>query len=239
MKKLLILFLAVSTFVGCNHTSNGFRFKIHKNQVSWTNGIIEFRTDMNSNGKRQDNLGFRAYVKCGNDRTIQMPDTDLLGYGASSPLGESGLYKNKDGYSKAEIMIQTVDRMVIHLSHDQWELYEVPVSFDKQITLFRDCPIMEVIDYYVGAFELLNVAAGVTTVQDCMVEEIENGYSIEYPNGVTSIIVMPQMEEKSFNKIRGSVFVTKEVTPDEPLRYYVGLSDKGKEYLLEELDKIL
>jgi hypothetical protein len=36
-----------------------------------------------------------------------------------------------------------------------------------------------------------------------------------------------------------SVFVTKGVTSNEPLRYYVGLSDKGMDYLLEELDKIL
>ena len=116
---------------------------------------------------------------------------------------------------------------------------DVPVYFDKQITLFRESPIIAVIDYYVGAFELLNVAAGVATVQDCLVEELENGYVIEYPNGVTSIIVMPHMEEKSLNDTLGSVFVTKGVTSDQPLRYYVGLSDKGKEYLLEELDKIL
>lgn len=239
MKKLLILFLAVSTLVGCRQPRNGFQFQIRKDIVSWTNGIIEFRTDMNSNDMRNDDLGFMAFVKCGNGHTIQMPDSYILGYGASCPMGTSGLYKDKDGYSQAEILAQTEDKMVIHLHHDQWELYEVPVSFDKQITLFRDSPIMAVIDYYVGAFELLNVAAGVATVQDCMIEEIENGYAIEYPNGVTSIIVMPQMEQKSFNETRGSVFVTKEVTPDEPLRYYVGLSDKGKEYLLEELDKIL
>ncbi len=239
MKKLLILFLVVSTLVGCNQTRNGFQFQIRKDKVSWTNGIIEFRTDMNSNDKRNDDLGFMALIKSRNGHTIKMPDSYLLGYGASCPMGESGLYKNEHGYSQAEILTQTEDKMVIHLHHDQWELYEVPVSFDKQITLFRDSPIMAVIDYYAGAFELLNVAAGVTTVQDCIVEELENGFAIEYPNRVTSIIIMPQMEEKSFNEIRGSVFVTKEVTPDEPLRYYVGLSDKGKEFLLEELDKIL
>lgn len=239
MKKLLILFLAVSTLVGCNQTNNGFRFQIRKDKVSWANGIIEFRTDMNSNGKRQDNLGFTAYVKCGNGRSIQMPGTDILGYGASSPLGESGLYKNKDGYSKAEIMTQTVDRMVIHLQHDPWDLYDVPVSFDKQITLFRDSPIMEVIDYYTGAFDLLNVAAGINTAGSTAVNELEKGYAIEYPNGVTAIVIMPLLEEKILNEESGSVFVSKGVTNDEPLRYYVGLSDKGKEYLLEELDKIL
>ena len=203
------------------------------------NGTIGFQTDMNSNGKRQDNLGFNAYVKCENGRTIQMPGTDKLGYGASCPLGSSGLYKNDDGYSKAEIMMQTDDKMVIHLSHDQWELYDVPVSFDKQITLFRDSPIMSVIDYYTGAFELLNVAAGINTSGTDMVTELEKGYAIEYPNGVTAIIIMPLLEEKIFNEEIGSVFVSKGITSDEPLRYYVGLSDKGKEYLLEELDKIL
>ena len=239
MKKLMILFLAVSTLLSCSQVGNGFKFQVNRNKVSWMNGTIGFRTDMNSNGKRQDNLGFTAYVKCGNGRTIQMPGTDILGYGASSPLGESGLYKNKDGYSKAEIMIETDDRMAIHLHHDQWELYEVPVSFDKQITLYRDSPIMAVIDYYEGPFELLNVAAGVSTAHEGKVEELENGYAIEYPNGITSIIIMPEMEEKTYNETSGSVFVTKNVVPDEPLRYYVGLSDKGKEYLLEELDKIL
>ena len=239
MKKILIIVLTVSTLLSCTQVGNGFKFQVNKNKVSWMNGTIGFRTDMNSNGKRQDNLGFTAYVKCGNGRSIQMPGTDILGYGASSPLGESGLYKNKDGYSKAEIMTQTDDRMVIHLQHDPWEIFDVPVSFDKQITLFRDSPIMEIIDYYEGVFEMLNVAAGVATVQDCMVEVLENGYAIEYPNGVTSIIIMPETEEKNYNECSGSVFVTKGVVSDEPLRYYVGLSDKGKEYLLEELDKIL
>lgn len=239
MKKLMILFLAVSTLFGCNRTPDGFCFKIRKDKVSWTNGIIEFQTDMNSNDKRADDLGFNAYIKCKNGRTVQMPGSDILGYGASSPLGSSGLYKDKDGYSKAEIMMQTDDRMAIHLHHDQWELYEVPVSFDKQITLFRDSPIMAVIDYYEGPFELLNVAAGVSTAHEGKVEELENGYAIEYPNGITSIIIMPEMEQKTYDETSGSVFVTRNVVPDEPLRYYVGLSDKGKDYLLEELDKIL
>lgn len=235
----MILFLAVSTLFGCNRTPDGFCFKIRKDKVSWTNGIIEFQTDMNSNDKRADDLGFNAYIKCKNGRTVQMPGSDILGYGASSPLGSSGLYKDKDGYSKAEIMMQTDDRMAIHLHHDQWELYEVPVSFDKQITLFRDSPIMAVIDYYEGPFELLNVAAGVSTAHEGKVEELENGYAIEYPNGITSIIIMPEMEQKTYDETSGSVFVTRNVVPDEPLRYYVGLSDKGKDYLLEELDKIL
>ena len=239
MKKLLIIVLAVFALLGCSHIENGFYFQIRKDKVSWSNGTIKFQTDMNSNDKRHDNLGFTAYLKCENGRTIQMHGTDILGYGASCPMGASGLYKNKDGYSQAEIMVQTDDRMVIHLHHDQWEIYDVPVSFDKQITLFRDSPIMEVIDFYEGAFEMLNVAAGVTTAGKGTVEELGNGYAIEYPNGATSIIIMPEMEEKNYNEDLSSVFVTKGVVPDEPLRYYVGISDKGKEYLLEELDKIL
>jgi hypothetical protein len=239
MKKILIIVLAVSVLLGCSHIEKGFNFQIRKDKVSWNNGIIKFQTDMNSNGKRNDNLGFTAYLKCENGRTIQMPGTDILGYGASCPLGTSGLYKNKDGYSKAEIMMQTDDRMVLHLRHDQWELYDAPVSFDKQITLFRDSPIMAVIDYYTGAFELLNVAAGINSAGTGTVSELEKGYAVEYPNGVTAIIIMPLLEEKKFNEEIGCVFVSKGVTSDEPLRYYVGLSDKGKEYLLEELDKIL
>jgi len=233
------MILAAIMLTGCNKTGNGFNFQVRKDKVSWSNGIVKFQTDMNSGGKRSDNPGFMAYLKCENGRTIQMPGTDNLGYGASCPMGTSGLYKNKDGYSKAEVMMQTNDKMMIHLYHEPWELYDVPIFFDKQITLFRDSPIMAVIDYYTGAFELLNVAAGINTSGTDMVTELEKGYAIEYPNGVTAIIIMPLLEEKIFNEEIGSVFVSKGITSDEPLRYYVGLSDKGKEYLLEELDKIL
>ena len=98
---------------------------------------------------------------------------------------------------------------------------------------------MAVIDYYEGEFELLNIAAGMTTAITGTVKELDNGYSIEYPSGIGSIIIMPQAEEKVFNGSFDRVMLKKAVSSGEPLRYYVGLSDKGIEYLLEELDKIL
>lgn len=239
MKKTLVIVLAFSTLIGCTRIGNGFDFRIRNNRVSWMNSTVMFRTDMDSKGRRNDNLGFNAYLKLENGRTIQMPGSDILGYGASCPMGSSGLYKNIDGYSKAEVLQKTDDRMVIHLHHDTWELLDEPIYFDKQITLFRDSPVMKVIDYYEGSFDLLNVAAGLTDAGAGKVSEIVKGYAIEYPNSVTAIIIMPDLEEKKYNDVLGSVFVTKGVTSDEPLRYYIGISDKGVNYLLEELDKIL
>lgn len=239
MKKILILFLAAAVLTGCSKVGNGFKFHIRGNTVSWMNGTVGFRTDMDSKGKRDDNLGFHAYIKTERGRTITMPGTDILGYGASCPMGTTGLYKNMDGYSMAEVLTQSDDMMVIHLHHDPWKMFDEEIFFDKQITLFRDSPIMSVIDYYDGIFELLNVAAGLNTTDADNVKELDKGYAVEYSNGVTAILIMPEMEKKNNKPLMNSVFVTKGVTSNEPLRYYIGLSDKGVDYLLEELDKIL
>ena len=59
------------------------------------------------------------------------------------------------------------------------------------------------------------------------------------PQGISSIIVMPGVEELSTNETFGTVLLKKAVTSNEPLRYYVGVSDKGADYLLDELNKIL
>lgn len=239
MKKILIILLAAATLAGCSKVGNGFRFRIRDNSVSWTNGTVMFQTDLDSKGKKDDNLGFQAYIKTERGRTVSMPESDILGYGASCPMGTTGLYKNIYGYSLAEVLTQSDDRMVIHLHHDPWEMFDEEIFFDKQITLFRDSPIMSIIDYYGGIFELLNVAAGLNTTDADTVKELEKGYAIEYSNGVTAILIMPEMEKKNNKPLMNSVFVTKGVTSNEPLRYYVGLSDKGVDYLLEELDKIL
>lgn len=237
MKKILTVLLATILLTGCkNNVGNGFDMRIHHNKVSWMNGVIGFQTDLSSNGKTQDNLAFSAYLKCRDGRTIQMPGTDVLGYGASSPMGKSGIYKDKDGYSQAEVLSLTDERMVIHLKHKAWNIHDEEVSFDKQITLFRDSPIMEVIDYYNGLFELLNVAAGALCA-DADVTWTDDKYVITYPDGLTAILYMPDQENNTM--LFGSALVSKGITPDEPLRYYVGFSDKGAEYLLEELDKIL
>lgn len=237
MKKILTVLLATILLTGCkNNVGDGFDFRIHRDKVSWMNGVIGFQTDLSSNGKKQDNLAFSAYLKCRDGRTIQMPGTDVLGYGASSPMGKSGIYKDNDGYSQAEVLSLTDNRMVIHLKHEPWNIHDEEVSFDKQITLFRDSPIMEVIDYYNGLFELLNVAAGIIYT-DATAVWMDNKYVMTYPNGLTAILYMPNQDSNATQY--GSALVSKGITPDEPLRYYVGFSDKGAEYLLEELDKIL
>ena len=98
---------------------------------------------------------------------------------------------------------------------------------------------MKVIDYYDGIFELLNIAAGLSSASTGNIKEIDEGFAIEYPHGVTATIIMPGVEEKTKTDAIGSVFVRKAISSGEPLRYYVGISDKGLDYLLDELDKIL
>lgn len=236
MKKILILLLTTALLTGCSHTGKGFAFRIRNNKVSWMNGVIGFQTDLKSDSGKQDNPAFRAYLKCENGRTKELPGSDVLGYGASSPMGLSGIYKDNNGYSLAEVLARTDDRMIIHLHHEPWDIHDEAVSFDKQITLFRGSPVMEVIDYYNGLFELLNVAAGALCA-DADVTWTDDKYVITYPDGLTAILYMPDQENNTM--LYGSALVSKGVTPDEPLRYYVGFSDKGAEYLLEELDKIL
>jgi hypothetical protein len=240
MKRFLILFIAAVTLMGCRDVGKGFRLEVSKHSISWMNGMIGFTTDRDSKGKRTDYPGFHASVRCSNGRTIQMPsDKYSLGYGASFPMGTSGIYAPMNGYSNAEILIETQDRMVIHLQHDPMTILNVPVTLDKQITLYKDSPIMAVTDYYTGDFELLNIAAGLSAAHGGTVTELDEGYAVEYPDGVTAIIIMPQLEQKKYKELQGCVFVSKGIGSDEPLYYYVGISDKGLEHLLEEVSKIL
>ena len=240
MRKILILLLALFTLTDCNDTPAGLELSVRKNKISWTNGTIRFQTDMDSEGKRQDYTGFKAYLRLSSGREIQLPsDSHTLGYGASFPMGTSGMYTPDNGYSLAETMLKTDEMMIIRLHHDAWPIFDEPITLDKQITLYKDSPIMYVIDYYTGAFDLLNVAAEISAAKAGTVKELEKGYLVEYSNGVTAIIFMPDMQAKQYDKSNGRIFVSKGVQSDEPLNYYVGISDKGQDYLLEELAKIM
>lgn len=240
MRKALYILIAAMLMTACSDTGRGLGFNRNKGKANWTNGIVRFSANMDSKGQDKDNPAFDAYVKYQDGHTIHMPvDVYGLGYGASCPMGNSGLYKPDQGFESAEILAKTDEKIVVHLHHKSWTVIGARVSFDKQVTLFRDSPIMSVIDYYTGQFELLNVAAGMTTAMVATVEPIDNGYILNYPYGVTGIIVMPGLEQKFHDEILHNVILKKSVTRDEPLRYYVGLSDKGKEFLLDEIDKIL
>ena len=239
MKRALFFLLLAVTLGGCTPRTE-FGMKVRRNEVAWNNGLLEFRTDMDSKGKRDDNPAFRAYVRNKEGKTIQMPaDTEGLGYGASCPMGTSGLYKPGNGISGAEILLQTQERLIIHLRYDNWEILDAPISLDKQITLFHDSPIMAVIDYYAGDFELLNVAAGLTTADTGKIREIDNGYAVEYPDGITGIIVMPEADEKTNSRMTGNVMLRKGVGQEQVLRYYAGLSGQGLDYLLDKLAEVL
>ena len=240
MKRALLFLLIAVTLCGCSAPGTEFGMKVRRNEVIWNNGLLEFRTGMDSKGKRDDNTAFRAYVRNQEGKTVQMPaDTVGLGYGASCPMGTSGLYKPGKGISGAEILLQTQESIIIHLRYDNWRVLDAPVSLDKQITLFHDSPIMAVIDYYAGEFELLNVAAGLATADNGKVTGIDNGYAVEYPDGITGIIVMPEADEKTHSRMTGNVMLRKGIGQEQILRYYVGLSGQGLDYLLDKLAEIL
>lgn len=240
MKRILLLLLTTFILADCSDRDKGFGLKVSKNLISWTNGSVRFEAEKKTSGKRNPNPAFQLYIRDQHGKEIQMPfDTYALGYGASCPMGNSGLYKPEHGISNAEILIQTPDQMVIHLEYDPWIIVDQSITLNKQITLFRDSPIMKVIDYYDGIFELLNIAAGLSSASTGNIKEIDEGFAIEYPHGVTATIIMPGVEEKTKTDAIGSVFVRKAISSGEPLRYYVGISDKGLDYLLDELDKIL
>lgn len=240
MKRTLFILISAVILAGCSDVGKGFDLKVTKNGITWMNGVIRFQAESNKQDQRKHNPAFQAYAAFQDGKTVAMPsDTYTLGFGASCPMGTSGLYKPEEGFSQAEILIQTDQQMVIHLHHDPWVIIDQPVTLDKQITLFRDSPIMAVIDYYEGRFELLNIAAGLTFGNAKKIEELENGFAVEYHNGMTAVLVMPTANEKTINRSLGSVFTKKSVESGEPLRYYVGISDKGKEFLLEELTRIL
>ena len=240
MKRILSLLLYVSLLTGCSGLGKGFSFKVSKDAISWSNGIVKFEAQKETTGNHSPNPAFRLYTACLNGKVIQMPiDTYSLGYGASCPMGNSGLYKPDKDICNAEILLQTSDQMVIHLEYEPWVVVDQPITLNKQITLFRDSPIMKVIDYYDGIFELLNIAAGLSDAHVGTVRELDNGFVIDYPYGVTAVIIMPDLQEKVKKETDGSVFVKKAVSSGEPLRYYVGISDKGLDYLLEELNTIL
>ena len=243
MKKALSLLLALIVLTGCRTASDnsGLGMRISKKEVSWKNSIIEFSALRENNGFAGQNPAVRVKMKYQDGKRINMPIDDTgLGYGSSFPRGTLGFYKPDQGLAKAEILSKTADKMTILLSYNKWTIYDEPVSLDKQITLFRDTPLMEVYDYYEGNFELLNVAAGLTTALVGKITEIDKGFSIYYPPyDVTSVIIMPDANGTVVNESFGEAMLTKEVVSGQPIHYFVGISDKGLDYLLEELTKIM
>lgn len=229
--------MATLFIAGCSQSK--LEMKVSKNYVSWQNGTIQYRTYTHSEGVHFNGPAFEVFLKKADGKKIHMPiDAYALGYGGSAPMGELGFYKPQK-LAKAEILTKTDDKMVIHLSYEPWKIFDEHITLDKQITIYSNSPIISVIDYYTGHFELLNIATGMTTAFVGTVKEIKDGYSIEYPYGVTSVIVMPDAQERSVNESLGTVLLKKGVINDEPRRYYIGISDKGEGFLLDELDKIL
>lgn len=239
MRKILVLLTAAITLIGCAEPTMGL--KTDKEQVVWKNNLLEFSTPRGAyDGNSELNPGFKVKVTYSDGHYINMPiDTLGLGYGASCPKGATGFYKPENGIDKAEILDLTENRIVIRIGYKSWDIQDVPVTLDKQITLYKDIPFMSVIDYYTGKFDTLNVVAGLTTAGVGEVKELKNGFSIEYPYGVTAVIIMPQADEKIIDNDFKQAVTGRKVTDNEPLRYYVGISDKGEEYLLEKIANIL
>lgn len=239
MKRYLYILLIAVAFMDCNPQESEFRMKSQKGKVTWENSVIGFSTPMESEQGKEYNPAFQAFVKTDEGKRIIMAeDKTGLGYGASSPMGISGLYKPQNSLTKAEILSNTSEQLIIHLSYDYWEILGSEVKLDKQITLYKNSPIMAVIDYYEGGYELLNVAAGIALGKEDNIAEIEDGYSINYSNGMTGIIIMPDADGKQINSINGNAILKKGIEQEQILRYYIGLSNKGSDYLLERFDEL-
>lgn len=239
MKKTLYLIILAAICVSCGRSQGQLSMKIQKDCISWTNGTIKFTTDRKHEGLNYNAPAFEAYFKGEDGKTTHMPiDQYALGYGASCPMGDIGFYR-PSSLAKAEILSQTDEKLVLHLSYDPWTIYGETIILDKQITIFHDSPVLSVIDYYTGTFRMLNIAAGMTTSGNGTVQDTYKGYTIQYPMGITSLIVMPDADEMLVDETFKTVLLRKAVTNDEPVRYYIGLSDKGMDYLLEEVAKFL
>ena len=239
MKKISYLIIIAAICVSCGRFQNGLSMKTHKDCISWGNPTVQFSTDRKSEGIHYNAPAFEAYVKTEDGKTVHMPvDEYALGYGGSCPMGETGFYR-PSSLAEAEILSQTNDKLVLHLSYEPWTIFGETIVLDKQITITLDNPILSVIDYYTGTFQKLNIAAGMTTSGNATVQNTEKGYTIQYPTGITSLIVMPDADELTVDETFKTVLLKKAVTNDEPVRYYIGISDKGMDYLLEELAKFL
>ena len=239
MYKRLLIILSAILIVGCHQNQDGLEFKVKGNQVCWKNRYLEFRLDMDSKGKKTDSQAIQAGIRDSKGKTRFLTvDPEGLGFGGSSPMGLSGLYKPDKGVAQAELLDRTQDKLVLHLRYDPWDILDEPVSLDKQITIYRDSPVMDVIDMYTGDYELLNIAAALAILPDSRITPIENGFSIDYSDGITAVIIMPGADQKS-SDTGNQVILKKSVATRKTLRYLVGISDKGKEFLIEELTKIL
>ena len=230
---ILLLF----SVYGCNNGGNTY-FKKTGKYAKWGNSMVEFRTDMDSKDKRNDLPAFQAAVRIDGKLVNLKEDNTALGYGASAPQGTSGLYASPKGCSMAEILSNTPQQTDIRLHYDNWDVLDAAISLDKQITIYKDSPIIKVIDYYNGQFDILNIAAGIPVGYKGSVSEIENGYAVKYIDSITAIIIMPDVEHRITDRGSGNVFLKKEVTANQPLYYYIGISDKGADYLIDEYLKI-
>lgn len=239
MRKTVYLIIVAAICVSCGQFQDRLSMKSHKDRVSWGNPTVQFSTDRKSEGIHYNAPAFEACVKCEDGKTVHMPvDKYALGYGGSCPMGEAGFYK-PSSLAQAEILSQTQDKLVLHLSYEPWTIYGETIILDKQVTISLDSPVLSVIDYYTGTFKMLNIAAGMTTSGNGTVQDTDKGYTIQYPTGITSMIIMPDADELTVDETFKTVLLKKAVTNDEPVRYYIGLSDKGMDYLLDELAKFL
>lgn len=239
MKQLLSYTAIILLLTACGSKTNGNLYlKTTGKTARWGNSMIEFRTDMDSKDKRNDLTTFQAAVRINGKLVNLKEDNTALGYGASAPQGTSGLYASPKGCSMTEILVETPQQTDIRLHYDNWYVIDAAVSLDKQIIIYKDNPIMKVMDFYDGEFDILNIAAGMPIGYKGTVSEIENGYAVKYIDSITAIIIMPDVEHKITDRGSGNVFLKKEVTANQPLCYYIGISDKGVDYLVDEYLKI-
>ena len=113
MKRILLLLLTTFILADCSDRDKGFGLKVSKDLISWTNGSVRFEAEKKTSGKRNPNPAFQLYIRDQHGKEIQMPfDTYALGYGASCPMGNSGL-ASKTASAAASAIGREVGRQLI------------------------------------------------------------------------------------------------------------------------------
>lgn len=212
--------------------------KLENGIFSWSNDIVEYSVyvqDPANDGRPK--CGISAKVRNQEGNLIELASDSLLGYGASAPVGTSGIYLPDRPCSTAEVLMRTPDQITVHLAYDIWKIDEAEITLDKQITLTAGSPVMKVIDCWNGPFEKLNVAIGMPSSQ--VYSRLTSDHTVLFSdsNGTTSILSMPE-SNGNVHQIAGYLMLRHEVASGEALYYYAGVSADGPDKFLDMMDNL-
>jgi len=230
MKRGILIVGLCLLLAACGNSSReqfSINIRVKKNSFSWRNSCVTFQagTDMPA---------FRAWVT--GDKKASKADVYGLGFGASAPMGIEGLYY-PSGYSSAELLMRTPEMATLVIHYPEWEVQDVLVQLDKQITIYRDCPVIQVIDFYSGGFDALNVAAGLP-LKGYRADAGERSITVTATDGTTASIYMPEADETRAEGPDGHAVIRHMIRRGEPLYYYIGVGRESPERLLQIADSL-